>query len=128
MCTSAERTSSSEVDVILDAVLKNEVTRSVQKTGRRWSPVMEKAVGVSGPLGVELYLLRFWHSSVRSASSSVYLLLSGECVREDLLGVFICSYESVIHEFDPYFNYRTTEYLSREGFYEFWNWFDNGSW
>ena len=37
-------------------------------------------------------------------------------------------YESVIHEFDPYFNYRTSEYLTKEGFYEFWNWFDDGSW
>ena len=40
----------------------------------------------------------------------------------------VIRYESVIHEFDPYFNYRTTQYLVNEGFYEFWNWFDDGSW
>ena len=34
----------------------------------------------------------------------------------------------VIHEFDPYFNYRTTKFLASEGFYEFLNWFDNRSW
>lgn len=40
----------------------------------------------------------------------------------------VIRYESVIHEFDPYFNYRTSQYLTEEGFYEFWNWFDDGSW
>ena len=37
-------------------------------------------------------------------------------------------YEAVIHEFDPYFNYRTTKFLSDEGFYEFHNWFDDRAW
>lgn len=40
----------------------------------------------------------------------------------------VLRYESMIHEFDPYFNYRTTLYLTRNGFYEFWNWFDSESW
>lgn len=40
----------------------------------------------------------------------------------------VIRYESVIHEFDPYFNFRTTQYLTKEGFYDFWNWFDDGSW
>ncbi|CAI5517213.1 unnamed protein product [Closterium sp. Naga37s-1] len=40
----------------------------------------------------------------------------------------VLRYESVIHEFDPYFNYRTTLYLTRKGFYEFWNWFDHETW
>lgn len=34
----------------------------------------------------------------------------------------------VIHEYDPYFNYRTTKYLVDEGFYKFYNWFDDASW
>jgi len=37
-------------------------------------------------------------------------------------------FESVIHEFDPYFNYRTTRYLTEEGFYQFHNWFDDRAW
>lgn len=37
-------------------------------------------------------------------------------------------YESVIHEFDPYFNFRTTKYLAHEGFLEFLNWFDDRGW
>jgi dolichyl-diphosphooligosaccharide--protein glycosyltransferase len=40
----------------------------------------------------------------------------------------VLRFESVIHEFDPYFNYRTTRYLTEEGFYEFHNWFDDRAW
>jgi dolichyl-diphosphooligosaccharide---protein glycosyltransferase len=34
----------------------------------------------------------------------------------------------VIHEFDPYFNYRITTYLTKEGFYNTWNFFDSFTW
>lgn len=37
-------------------------------------------------------------------------------------------YESVIHEFDPYFNYRVTQFLTKNGIYDFWNWFDDRTW
>lgn len=40
----------------------------------------------------------------------------------------VLRFESVIHEFDPYFNYRTTRYLAEEGFYNFHNWFDDRAW
>ncbi|XP_042482655.1 dolichyl-diphosphooligosaccharide--protein glycosyltransferase subunit STT3A [Macadamia integrifolia] len=40
----------------------------------------------------------------------------------------VIKYESVIHEFDPYFNYRVTQYLTKMGIYEFWNWFDDRTW
>jgi len=40
----------------------------------------------------------------------------------------VIKYESVIHEFDPYFNYRVTQYLTKNGFYEMWNWFDDRTW
>lgn len=40
----------------------------------------------------------------------------------------VLRYESVIHEFDPYFNYRTTQYLTQEGYYSFHNWFDDRAW
>ncbi|KAG0044173.1 oligosaccharyl transferase stt3 subunit [Gryganskiella cystojenkinii] len=40
----------------------------------------------------------------------------------------IIRFESVIHEFDPWFNYRTTQHLVKNGFYDFWNWFDEKSW
>ncbi|GMI89461.1 staurosporin and temperature sensitive 3-like A [Hibiscus trionum] len=40
----------------------------------------------------------------------------------------VIKYESVIHEFDPYFNYRVTKFLTKQGIYEFWNWFDDRTW
>lgn len=40
----------------------------------------------------------------------------------------VLRFESVIHEFDPYFNYRTTKFLVEEGFYNFYNWFDDRVW
>ena len=40
----------------------------------------------------------------------------------------VLRFESVIHEFDPYFNYRTTRFLAEKGFYDFHNWFDDTAW
>jgi dolichyl-diphosphooligosaccharide--protein glycosyltransferase len=40
----------------------------------------------------------------------------------------VIRFESVIHEFDPYFNFRTTRFLTEEGFYSFHNWFDDRAW
>lgn len=40
----------------------------------------------------------------------------------------VIRFESVIHEFDPWFNYRTTKFLAKEGWYSFWNWYDSESW
>lgn len=37
-------------------------------------------------------------------------------------------FESMIHEFDPYFNYRTTQFMTEKGFYSFHNWFDDMAW
>lgn len=42
--------------------------------------------------------------------------------------VSVFRYESVIHEFDPYFNYRSTIRLLEEGFYSFIDWFDELTW
>lgn len=45
------------------------------------------------------------------------------CLNAFLIRLFaVIRFESVIHEFDPYFNFRTTKYLSEHGFEEFWNW------
>eukprot|EP00547_Thalassionema_nitzschioides_P010410 CAMPEP_0194229208 /NCGR_PEP_ID=MMETSP0156-20130528/43769_1 /TAXON_ID=33649 /ORGANISM="Thalassionema nitzschioides, Strain L26-B" /LENGTH=781 /DNA_ID=CAMNT_0038961751 /DNA_START=290 /DNA_END=2633 /DNA_ORIENTATION=- len=42
--------------------------------------------------------------------------------------VAIEEYGRVVHEFDPYFNYRATEYLWQHGWYSFRTWFDHESW
>lgn len=54
-----------------------------------------------------------------------YLILSLICLLSFSIRLFaVVRYESVIHEFDPYFNFRATKFLVNEGFLEFLNWFD----
>jgi dolichyl-diphosphooligosaccharide--protein glycosyltransferase len=40
----------------------------------------------------------------------------------------VIRFESVIHEFDPWFNYRITKFLTKEGWYALWNFYDSESW
>lgn len=40
----------------------------------------------------------------------------------------VIRFESIIHEFDPWFNFRATKYLASNGFYKFLNWFDDRTW
>lgn len=57
------------------------------------------------------------------------VILSLICLLAFSIRLFsVIKYESVIHEFDPYFNYRVTQFLTKEGFYSLWNWFDDRTW
>jgi len=40
----------------------------------------------------------------------------------------VIRFESIIHEFDPWFNYRATAYMVEHDFYKFLNWFDDRAW
>jgi len=40
----------------------------------------------------------------------------------------VIRFESIIHEFDPWFNFRATKYLSEHGFNKFLDWFDDRTW
>ncbi|KAI8790162.1 RADres2, partial [Biomphalaria glabrata] len=40
----------------------------------------------------------------------------------------VIRFDSIIHEFDPWFNYRATHYMVENGFYNFFNWFDDRAW
>lgn len=40
----------------------------------------------------------------------------------------VIRFESIIHEFDPWFNYRATRFLSERGRKDFYYWFDTESW
>lgn len=40
----------------------------------------------------------------------------------------VIKFESIIHEFDPWFNYRATKLLTETSFYNFLNWFDSRTW
>ncbi|XP_077209911.1 staurosporin and temperature sensitive 3-like A [Tasmannia lanceolata] len=59
---------------------------------------------------------------------SVFILLLIGVLAFSIRLFSVIKYESVIHEFDPYFNYRVTQYLTKNGIYDFWNWFDDRTW
>ncbi|KAJ1967164.1 oligosaccharyl transferase stt3 subunit, partial [Dimargaris verticillata] len=57
---------------------------------------------------------------------SILVLIAGIGFASRLFSVI--RFESIIHEFDPWFNYRSTQYMVKHGIYAFWNWFDARSW
>ncbi len=78
-------------------------------------------------LDVRGWALRFTPEKQESLLKLV--ILSCSAVLAFAIRLFsVLRYESMIHEFDPYFNYRTTSFLSKEGFYAFHNWFDDRAW
>ncbi|GAA5897534.1 hypothetical protein JCM5296_001152 [Sporobolomyces johnsonii] len=56
----------------------------------------------------------------------ILFLIAGAAVASREFAVV--RFESIIHEFDPWFNFRATRVLTQEGFYAFWNWFDPTAW
>ena len=67
------------------------------------------------------------HDALGKLVSGLTLLLI--CAYAFIIRLFsVFKYESVIHEFDPYFNYRVTQFLTKEGFYNLWNFFDDRTW
>jgi len=84
------------------------------------APSKKAAAQTFDPLGDE----SSWLSPVMKYSALGLICLISFSIR--LFAV--ARWESVIHEFDPWFNYRTTKYLSSEGFYDFLNWFDDRAW
>lgn len=57
---------------------------------------------------------------------TIFLSITGAAVSSRLFSVI--RFESIIHEFDPWFNFRATKYLVNHGFYKFLNWFDDRTW
>lgn len=56
----------------------------------------------------------------------IFSCVIGAAVSSRLFSVI--RFESIIHEFDPWFNFRATKYLVNNGFYAFLNWFDDRTW
>ncbi|KAJ5180440.1 hypothetical protein N7492_003650 [Penicillium capsulatum] len=57
---------------------------------------------------------------------TILLTIAAAAVASRLFSVI--RFESIIHEFDPWFNFRATKYLVQNGFYSFWDWFDDRTW
>jgi dolichyl-diphosphooligosaccharide--protein glycosyltransferase len=56
----------------------------------------------------------------------ILLLIAAAAIASRLFSVI--RFESIIHEFDPWFNFRATKYLVANGFDKFWDWFDDRTW
>ncbi|KAH8675364.1 glycosyltransferase family 66 protein [Xylariales sp. PMI_506] len=56
----------------------------------------------------------------------ILFFIAGAAIASRLFSVI--RFESIIHEFDPWFNFRATKYLVANGFYNFWDWFDDRTW
>lgn len=56
----------------------------------------------------------------------ILILIAGAAISSRLFAVV--RHESIIHEFDPWFNFRATKVLTKDGYYRFWNWFDPTAW
>ncbi|CAK9435464.1 uncharacterized protein LODBEIA_P01910 [Lodderomyces beijingensis] len=64
---------------------------------------------------------------IRSLLKVIILVsIAGAAISSRLFSVI--RFESIIHEFDPWFNFRATKYLVSHSFYEFLNWFDDRTW
>ncbi|KAL1496089.1 hypothetical protein AB1Y20_014715 [Prymnesium parvum] len=70
-------------------------------------------------------LLAFHRLIALSAAAVVLLALRWA---HDFRMHAIHNFGPVIHEFDPWFNYRATEYLVDHGLHAFLHWFDHSSW
>jgi len=59
----------------------------------------------------------------------IITILASICITGFMVRLFsVIRYESIIHEFDPWFNYRATHMMVQDGFYNFVNWFDERAW
>lgn len=56
----------------------------------------------------------------------IFITIAGAAISSRLFSVI--RFESIIHEFDPWFNFRATKYLVANGFNPFLNWFDDKTW
>ncbi|KAL0281461.1 UNVERIFIED_CONTAM: hypothetical protein PYX00_002444 [Menopon gallinae] len=80
-------------------------------------------------MGVDNKIKEFQMSPEKQETLLKMSILSVAAVLSFATRLFsVLRFESVIHEFDPYFNYRTTKFLTEEGFYKFHNWFDDRAW
>jgi len=84
---------------------------------------MTKSRSVSDMLGISGL------SQAKKETLLTMAVLSVACILAFSARLFsVLRFESVIHEFDPYFNYRTTKHLVEKGYYDFHNWFDDRAW
>lgn len=85
---------------------------------------------VQNPVTEEKTIFEKFQFYGKKASPGITLaILVIICLIAFIIRIFsVIRFEVVIHEFDPWFNFRVTQYLTNEGAYAFWNWYDPESW
>ena len=77
----------------------------------------------------EQFFEKFQKNGQKLAPSITLVILGMICFLAFIIRIFsVIRFEVIIHEFDPWFNFRVTKYLTTEGPYSFWNWYDPESW
>ncbi|GMT32004.1 hypothetical protein PFISCL1PPCAC_23301, partial [Pristionchus fissidentatus] len=67
--------------------------------------------------------------TTRKEKFILLITLACTCALAFIIRLFsVLRFETMIHEYDPYFNYRSTEMMVENGFFPFHNWFDAKSW
>eukprot|EP01105_Mastigella_eilhardi_P007214 TRINITY_DN18724_c0_g1_i1.p1 TRINITY_DN18724_c0_g1~~TRINITY_DN18724_c0_g1_i1.p1 ORF type:complete len:736 (-),score=222.48 TRINITY_DN18724_c0_g1_i1:65-2242(-) len=92
-------------------------------------PAAQKKQAATSAAGLWESVAAFRFDAVRHGfllKAAILLLIYALAFAVRLFSVL--RYESVIHEFDPYFNFRSTKYLVSHGLYNFLNWFDDLTW
>lgn len=81
------------------------------------------SIDADGYICMDANLLRVLKLLVQTA---IFVSISAAAIGSRLFSVI--RFESIIHEFDPWFNFRATKYLVTHSFYKFLNWFDDKTW
>ncbi|KAM0714956.1 hypothetical protein Q7P37_009421 [Cladosporium fusiforme] len=85
------------------------------------------AADVASPGGADFFLKGESARNTRGLLRLIILCtIAAAAVASRLFSVI--RFESIIHEFDPWFNFRATKYLVQHGFADFWDWFDDRTW
>ena len=83
----------------------------------------EHDVLLVGQTPVNLKVLKFF------ATLLCFLLIGSAVYNAYRIRTYaLTEYGMVIHEFDPWFNFRATQYLAKHGWHAFFHWFDYMSW
>jgi dolichyl-diphosphooligosaccharide--protein glycosyltransferase len=84
---------------------------------------MLASIDDEGYIRMDINVLRVLKLLIQMA---IFVSISAAAVGSRLFSVI--RFESIIHEFDPWFNFRATKYLVTHSFYKFLNWFDDKTW
>ena len=96
-------------------LLANDSEMKIQATSNKRSSISSSATSILSPTGL--------------TSLITFVVLTCAYISGFMSRLFsVIRFESIIHEFDPWFNYRSTAYMTENGFYNFLNWFDELAW